>query len=70
MVARDQLYHLIDLLPEEEYPMAQRFLEFLLGEGEDEPLTEEDWKAVREGEAAIARGEFTTLRDVKRELDL
>jgi hypothetical protein len=70
MAAKEELYHLIDLLPEEECRAAERFLQFLLDTMEDEPLSEEDREAVREGESAIARGEFTTLEDLKRELDL
>ena len=70
MAAKEQLHHLLDLLPEEEHPMAERFLQFLLDQTEDGPLSEDDWREVREGEAAIAGGEFTTLQDLKHELDL
>ncbi len=34
------------------------------------PLTEEDWQAIREGKEAIRRGEYVTLKDFKKELDL
>ena len=34
------------------------------------PLTEEDWQAIREGKEAIRRGEYVTLQEFKKELDL
>lgn len=34
------------------------------------PLTEEDWQAIREGKEAIRRGEYVTLKEFKKELDL
>jgi PHD/YefM family antitoxin component YafN of YafNO toxin-antitoxin module len=34
------------------------------------PLTEEDWQAIREGKEAIKRGEYVTLEEFKKELDL
>ncbi|MBI3682729.1 MAG: hypothetical protein HY235_20330 [Acidobacteria bacterium] len=70
MSAKEKLHHLVDLLPEEEFPTASRFLQFLLDDAADESLSEEDWEAIREGETAIARGDFTTLEDLKRELNL
>ena len=67
MNAKETLHHLVDLLPDEELPAANRFLQFLVEEAA-EPLSDEDWAAVRAGEAAISRGEFTALDDLKREL--
>jgi hypothetical protein len=55
---KDQLHALIDLLPDAEVPAA------------GDPLTEDDWQAVRAGQAEIAGGEFTTLEDLKHELNL
>ena len=69
MNAKETLHHLVDLLPDEELPVANRFLQFLVDEAA-EPLSEEDWAEIRAGEAAIARGEFTPLDDLKRELGL
>jgi PHD/YefM family antitoxin component YafN of YafNO toxin-antitoxin module len=34
------------------------------------PLTEEDWEAIRAGEAAIKRGEYVTLEEFEKELGL
>ncbi|MFZ5449748.1 MAG: hypothetical protein ACOZFS_14045 [Thermodesulfobacteriota bacterium] len=54
----DLLYDMVELLYERQ------------SEYDDEPLTDEDWAAIREGEAAIARGEFVTLEDLKKDLGL
>jgi hypothetical protein len=35
-----------------------------------EPLSNEDWVAIREGRAAIARGDFVTLEELKKDLGL
>ena len=69
MSAKETLHNLVDLLPDEELTTANRFLQFLVDEAA-EPLSEEDWAEIRAGEAAIARGEFTPLDDLKRELGL
>ena len=39
-------------------------------EYDDEPLSDEDWAAIREGREAIARGEFVTLEELKKDLGL
>ena len=70
MPSKEQLHALIDLLPEGEIPAASRFLEFLVNDVADELMTEDDWRVVRAGQAEIARGAFTTLEDLKRELNL
>lgn len=58
------------MLPEAEVIAASRYLQFLVNDLADEPLTEEDWREVRAGEAEIANGDFTSLEDLKRELKL
>ncbi len=40
------------------------------GEHDREPLSEEDWAAVREGKEAIKRGEFVTLEELEKDLGL
>ena len=35
------------------------------GEHDREPLSEEDWAAIREGKEAIKRGEFVTLEELE-----
>ncbi|OPX20102.1 MAG: hypothetical protein BZ151_05750 [Desulfobacca sp. 4484_104] len=39
-------------------------------EHDTEPLTEEDWIAIREGQEAINRGEFISWEELEKELDL
>ena len=70
MGANEDLHRLIDLLPEAEWPLASRFLHFLTEGGGDPPLSEADWAAVSDGDAQVARGEFVTLEELKRELAL
>ena len=70
MPSKEQLHELIGLLPEGEIPAASRFLEFLVHDLESERLTEEDLQAVQQGQAEIARGEYSSLEDLKRELNL
>ena len=51
-MTRETLHNLVDRLPPTEMTPAARFLEFLCGGVDDEPLTAEDWESIREGEAA------------------
>ena len=82
MVTREQLYRLVDELPEDELATAARILEGLQGHSEqdpmlklldeapedDEPLTPEDIAAIEEGKAAFRRGDYWTPQEAKREL--
>ena len=68
MSAKETLHQLVEPLPDDELLVANRFLQFLVDDAA-EPLSEDDW-AVRQGEAAIASGEFAQLDDLKRELGL
>lgn len=70
MGANQELHTLIDMLPEADWPIASRFLHFLVAGGGDEPLSDADWAAVREGDAEFARGEFVDWDDLKRDLGL
>jgi predicted transcriptional regulator len=54
----DLLYDMVDLLYE-------RQAEYVA-----EPLSDEDWAAIRQGRKAIARGEFVTLEELKKDLGL
>lgn len=58
------------MLPEAEVLAASRYLQFLVKDVADEPLTEDGWRDVRIGIAEFASGEFTTLADLTRELKL
>ena len=79
MKNRRTLHALVDELPESELPAAQRFLEYLRRQPEeslrsmlaaapldDEPLTEEDLAAIREGLEEKARGDVVTHEEVRR----
>ncbi|MSV32429.1 MAG: hypothetical protein EXQ57_07905 [Bryobacterales bacterium] len=70
MCSKEQLHSLVDMLPEAEVLAASRYLQFLVNDVADEPLTEDGWRDVRIGMAEIASGEFTTLADLTRELKL
>jgi predicted transcriptional regulator len=54
----DLLFEMVELLYERR------------AESDDEPITNEDWAAIRQGKEAIARGEFVTLEELKKELGL
>ena len=43
---------------------------YLESEYDEEPLTAEDWDAIREGKEAIRQGEFISLRELEKELCL
>ena len=81
--SKEKLHELVDALPESEVEAAKRALEclvnkecdpvlqaFLDAPEDDEPVTEEDLKAIEEAEEAIARGETESLEDVLREFGL
>ncbi len=72
-MTRDELYRLIDDLPEDELPTAKRFLQFLHGIGgdplvralveapwDDEPETPDELTAVQLARGEMARGEVVT----------
>jgi hypothetical protein len=80
---KQRLHELVDALPEDEIEPAKKYLEslvskecdpvlqeFLNAPEDDEPLTEEELKAIEEGEEAIARGETRDLDEVLREYGL
>lgn len=83
-VQKEELYRLIDALPEKEIAAAKRFLEFLVIQPDeeswdeflknppidDEPLTEDDLRDIEEGEKAIAEGKVKSWEQVKREYGL
>jgi len=83
MVPKTYLYSLIDILPETEIHTAIRYLEFLISKTcdpvlqtlcnavyDDEPLEEDDLRAVREAEKDIAEGKTQSLESVMREFGL
>jgi hypothetical protein len=54
----DLLYDMVELLHERR------------AEYDNEPLSDSDRAAIREGREAIARGEFVTLEELKKDLGL
>jgi len=54
----DLLYEMVELLYHRQ------------AEYDEEPLNDEDWAAIREARKAIARGEFVTLEELKKDLGL
>ena len=40
--------------------------DYLESQYDDEPLTVEDWDAIREGKEAIRRGEFISLGELEK----
>jgi len=77
---KQRLHELVDALPENQVEAAKKYLESLADAAflealrnapeDDEPLTEEDLKAIEEAEEAIARGETRDLDEVLREYGL
>ena len=81
-IERGQLHSLVASLPDTQLAEAKRYLTglntldnpalrtALLAPIDDEPLTDEEIAAVGEAERELARGEYVTLDDVRRELGL
>lgn len=80
-LAKNNLHELIDKLPDTEAESAKRFLEFLIAQADrvyiqalnempidDEPLTNEDLKAIQEGREDSKAGRHQTLSEVMKEL--
>jgi hypothetical protein len=55
-------------MPEDRLDEASAALTLLSVPDDDEPVTDEDLIAIREGREAYARGEFVTDDDLKRRL--
>jgi hypothetical protein len=51
------------------YDMVELFYE-RRAEYDDEPLSDEDWATIHDGKEAIARGEYVTLEELKKDLGL
>lgn len=81
-IPKEELHRLVDALPERETIVVKRFLELLLTTNTDdswieflknppetdESLDEEDLKAIKEAEKAIAEGKVQPWEEVKKEL--
>ena len=77
---KERLHELVDLLPASKVEAANKYLESLADEAfmealrnaseDDEPLAENDLKAIEEAEEDIVQGRVTPWEDVKKELGL
>jgi hypothetical protein len=79
---RDRLHEAVDRLPEDELHSALRYVEYLRDDADpllraldeapedDEPLTEEDIRAIAESRAEYARGECRTWDEARKDLGL
>jgi hypothetical protein len=81
VTTKEALHRLVDELPDEELPEAERMLQALtiadpverslaLAPVEEEPLSDEDLAALEEGRAEAARGETLSTDELRRELGL
>ena len=68
MTTRERIDEVIDQLDEVELRALLNYAEWLAADKDEEELTPEEWQRVRQGEAAIARGEFAYWDEVKDEL--
>ena len=81
MSIRGVIHTLVDELPDGELAAAERYLEFLKDKGhdplkallasappDDEPVTEDDLTALREGLAEASRGDVISHDEVRRRL--
>lgn len=80
MTTKEELYRLVDELPENELHAAKRFLEYLRNMGDpmlqalmeapydDEPTTPEEDEGAREAWQEYLRGEAISAEEAKREL--
>ncbi|MHB8918275.1 MAG: hypothetical protein ACYC4H_09650 [Desulfocucumaceae bacterium] len=80
---REELYRLVDALPEKEIGAAARFLSFIIASAQkeltmsylnslpvdDESLTEEDLLAIEAAEKDIAEGRVKSWEQIKKEMD-
>jgi hypothetical protein len=65
MTVKDDLHHLVDELDEDAVGELLEYAQWLTAD-EDEPLSEDELARVREGEAAIAAGDYVTLEELHR----
>lgn len=66
MSAKDELQQLIQEMNESEAKEILEFFRWVHQPTED--LSDEEWQRVRTGESEIERGEYTTLKELEKEL--
>jgi hypothetical protein len=69
-IPKKELYEIIEALPETEPLAANRYLEFLISQGETEYFSPEDLAEIEEGFAEIRRGETISLDELEKKLGL
>ena len=69
MSVKDELHNLVDQLDEDAADALLEYAKWLAAE-EDDPLSEEELVRVREGEAAIAAGDYVMLEQLRRQIRL
>ena len=79
-MSRDSLHSLVNRIPEEELPTAQRFLEYLAvspayrlafsAPPDDEPVTDSDAAAIARAQDEIRKGKVVSQDDVLREFSI
>ena len=68
MTTKQELHHLVDALSDQDAAEVLDFIHWLLEE--PETLTPDEIDRVRCGDEQIARGEYTTLDQLRRDLRL
>jgi predicted transcriptional regulator len=66
VTVKDDLHHLVDELDEDAVGELLEYAHWLAAD-QDEPLSETELARVREGEAAIAAGDYVTLEELHRQ---
>ena len=81
MTVKERLHGMIDRLPESELGAIEEYLNRFCGEHDpvlkafmeapevDEPLSDEDIRAIEEAEEEIARGEYVSWEEVRAEMN-
>lgn len=70
-VPKDDLHRLVDALPDAATETARRFLTWIIEEESDTdslPLSDAEWRGVRQGEAELAAGDHITLDQLRRDV--
>jgi len=83
IASKERIYKLINELPEEELPAAERFLRYLCDIGgdpvksaltkapeDDEAITHKEEEMINEAKAAYERGEVLTDEELNKELGI
>lgn len=67
-IERKELHHLVEVLHDSEFPVAKRFLEFLVTIDDGDFLSAEDWASIQRGLSEIENGDVVHWDDLRRDL--